>query len=223
MSAIINLVLRNPLIVLIAGTAVGGLVFIYWLWEKYRPETHVLLIGDEERRLDTVYINRETPTTLSSYDRKQPRRFFKLFAGYIESRRGKRILNYIGKRGTAYTWRIAAYPAKEFRIGSLWDAINLVWDKALIDKIPEAAQAQLKTSDVYVTVQIAGGLTPEGYKPITEETIISEGDRIMAEEFAKASKTANKPNIMFVLLALGSGGLLTVFILGLLNWLKIGG
>lgn len=223
MSEVLNFALRNPLLMLLGGGLVGVTVFLYWLYETFRPETHVLLIGEEEKRLDTIKINYETPTTLNSYNKKQPRRFFKLFNGYVESRNGKRVLNYLGKRGTAYTWRIMPYPGQNMKIGSLWDGLNAVWDTKLIEKIPEEAKALLKDSSLFVTVEIDKGLTPPGYSAITEETIISEGSKTMAEVFARARKNANKPNFMLTLLALGSGGLLTVFILGLLGWLSIGG
>lgn len=223
MSEVLNFALRNPLLMLLGGGLVGVTVFLYWLYETFRPETHVLLIGEEEKRLDTIKINKETPVTLNSYNKKQPRRFFKLYNGYVESKNGKRVINYLGKRGTAYTWRIKPFPEEPVKIGSLWDGLNAVWDAKLIEKIPSEAKAALVNSDLYVTVGVDEGLTPPGYTSITEETVISEGASIMAEEFAKAAKTANKPSFILIIMAAGAGGLVTVFILGLLNWLSIGG
>lgn len=220
MSEVLAFMLRNPIITLGAGGITGVSVVLYWLYETFRPETHTLLIGEEERRIDTVKINHETPIALFSYNKKNPRRFLKLNPGYTESRNGKRIIVYLGKRGTAYTWRIKDIESNQ--VGSLWDALNLVWDEKLIKNIPEPAKKQLQESGIYVTVKLEEGLTPKDYAPITEETIISEGASIMAEEFAKAAKTANKPSFTLILLALGAGGLITTFILGLLNWLSIG-
>lgn len=222
MSQVINLLVKNPLILVIFAVGITGLVFIIWLWNAFKPETHAILIGEEERRLDTINIDFESPTTLVSRKKPNPRRFFKWKAGYIESRRGKRILNYICKRGTAYTWSVDDGGGTT-KLGTVWDALVHIWPDELVKKIPENAAEMLKTSKVYATVDIDPGLTPANFTAITEEMIISEGDQTMALEFAKARKSANRAPMMLLIMTLGAGGLLTVFILGLLNWLKIGG
>lgn len=221
MSAIISLLTRNPIITLAGFGIIGAGGVLYFLYERYRPETRVSLIEPETGRWDTIKINHESPTTLRSFNKINPRRFFKYQRGFIESRSGKRITNFLGKRGTAYTWKIDD-EGKEVKIGSLFDGLNLAWDPALVAKIPEDAKALLKTSDLYVTVKLADGLTPKGYADISEEHIIKEGDRDMALVFAESARKTRTPPLLFIILSLGMGGLLTVFALGMLGWLRVG-
>lgn len=207
--------LSITIIYIIFGAAVF-LLFLMLLYIHFRPETRVLYFGESDGRLDEVKVKNESSRSL----RQGPRKWFKYGRAWLTVKNGKRITSYLGKHGSAYTWRTKE--GKIEKIGTLWDAIQQIWDKDFIKKIPEQEANKLKNNDIYVTVDLDSGFTPEGFEPITEDTLEQEGDVEMAKQYAEGAKAAGKQAMIPLLMALGCGGLLTMIALGLLGWLSIG-
>lgn len=97
------------------------------------------------------------------------------------------------------------YMTQRESIGTLWDALNQVLGEELMDTLPEEHRIKLIDSKIYVTVKLEEGLTPEGFKPITEEDIKSEANKNMASLIGQGIKQTLKEDWLKIALAVGCG------------------
>jgi hypothetical protein len=205
-------------IVLAILSGTGLILFLFLLAKLLRPETRVLLLSDDDSRLDEITVDNETSRSLKQ---KGKRKWFKWGKAFLQVKNGKRITTYLGKRGTAYTWKADDGEVKKW--GTFWEALNVLWPQDLIKKIPQSEADKLKTSEVFVTVNIAKGITPEGFQPMTEDDLLDEADIEAAQDYAEGAKGARKTVLLPLIMAAGTGGLLVMLALGFLGWLRVGG
>lgn len=200
-----------------AFSAAFGILFFYILIKFLAPETRVLHLNDDDGRLNEIRVNQETARSLKQTNQ---RKWFKWGKPYLSVRHGKRVTTFLGKMGTAYTWKVEDGEIKKW--GTFWEALQALWDKELIKKIPPADADKLKTSEVYVTINLKEGITPTGFEPMTEDALLDEANIDMAKDYAEGAKGARKTALLPILMAAGSGGLVTVILFAVMGWLKIG-
>lgn len=143
----------------------------------------VMKISPTEHRFEEFSIKNESAVSIECDDKKgmPPHRFIKLYPGYI-GRTGRfvkrQITRYIGKEGTAYTWKMNDVDEFVKVPGGLATALKTIWGNDVYDQIPdEPRQALENTTNLMVTVDLTEGLTPEGFRSISEEDIKREEDR----------------------------------------------
>jgi hypothetical protein len=74
--------------------------------------------------------------------------------------------------------------------------------------IPDEQKQKVEEAKINVTVDLESGLTPEGYRPITEEDIHTEEDRKAAETYWEGKKRLDSGQwIKIILPALAGFGL----------------
>lgn len=198
---------------------VGVIAGILW-----RPGfgNHVRKIIPREHRFVDFAIQDEYACSVECKKQKgfPQQRFFKYAAAFM-GQVGKYVkrpaMMFIGKEGTAYTWK---EQSGKVEIGKLNDAVKTVLGQEFYDQIPEEQKALLEESRINVSVDLEEGLTPEGYTPVSEEDIKTEQDRKASETYWEGKKSTEKPVILNIIItALAGAGV--GFILA---WfLKVGG
>lgn len=94
---------------------------------------------------------------------------------------------------------------------TLATAVEHKWGKEFFETVPEDRKKQLMDDKMFVTVNLEPGITPEGYKPITESQIQAKADENMAELLAyKFKQLAKKAVIDWIFPALAGAGALAI-------------
>ena len=168
-----------------------------------RAKNQVMKIIPRDRRFVDFNIARENAFSVECEEQKgfPPQRFIKFragFSGTVGRFLKRSITRFIGREGTAYTWRTETLGgARELKspkfIGTLADALKGLWGLEFYDTIPEDKKDELEESTINVTVDISNeDLTPENSKSVSEEDIKREEDRLAAETFWKGKKEVQK-------------------------------
>jgi len=167
-----------------------GLVF------KPKAKDQVMKISEKDHRYVDFDVSQENAFSIECESKKgyPMQRFLKHAASYtgVVGRFLKRSrTRFLGKVGTAYTWR-PLVDIKGVFIGTLGKALRGVWGDDFYFTVPEDKRKELEESKVNVTVELEPGMTPEGYKPASEEDFKQEQDRQAAETWWKGKKIAEK-------------------------------
>ena len=165
-----------------------GLVF------RPKAKNQVMKLIPRDRRFIDFNISKENAFSLMCESVKgfPPQRFLKYAPGWTGSvgKFLKRMrTRYLGQEGTAYTWKTES---EKVKIGSLAKALRGLWGEEFYGQVPEDKRKKLEESKINVTVELEAGITPKDYKPVTEEAIKQEQDRLAAETWWKGKKIAEK-------------------------------
>lgn len=169
----------------------------------------ILKLDPSTHRFHELNIREESAISIECQDYKgmPPQKFFKHhpgFTGIVGKIMKKNVTLFLGRIGTAYTWRLEH--SKWIKLGGLSDAVKTVWGQAFYDAVPDKQKALLEESEIQVTVGLSEDpLTPEGYKEISEEDIHKEEDRAASKTFWKERGTKDKGMIINIILAAGMG------------------
>lgn len=179
------------LIFLLIGVIIGML---------FRPRwgNAVLKLIPREHRFVEFGVEEETAVSIECGNVKghPPHRFIKYAPGFTGV--SGRILKkprtvFLGKEGTAYTWKTEQ--GKETKIGTIADALKTIVGKKFYEVIPDEQRELIEQSKINVSVDLDDGLTPEGFKTVTEEDIKTEEDRRAAETYWKGKELADQGTI----------------------------
>jgi len=163
----------------------------------------IKLIPREHRFVDFDILE-ETACSIICKLRKgmPPQRFYKHKSGYtgvVGTVLKKPITRFFGKEGTAYTWSVGTDIKTPVKL-TLWETIKHVWTDDFYNQIPEAQRKTLEASKLDVTIDLDEGLTPEGYRSVSEEDIKREEDREAAKTFWKGKSSAEKTQLVSLLI-----------------------
>jgi len=134
-----------------------------------------------------------------------------LFPGYtgIVGRFLKKAVTlYFGKEGTAYTWRLKN--KIEEKIGSLADALRIVWGDDFYSVIPEDKRKLVEDSQINVTVNLDDTVLAQDSEgndlPVRrEEDIKTEEDRVAAQTYWEGKAIATRKQWLEYLFIAGFG------------------
>ncbi|NIT04095.1 hypothetical protein GTO10_04185, partial [Candidatus Saccharibacteria bacterium] len=129
--------------------------------------------------------------------------------------------------GTAYTWILQGFKkvkgkAKEVTVkfATLADAVKSRWGEEFYSAVPEERRKQLEEKQLLVTVNLESGITPPGYKPITEQTIRKKSREDAKDLIARGLQGAIKKDWFERMAWIGTGagvtfaGLLLLGVIG---------
>ena len=173
---------------------VGNKVF------KFDPSDH---------RFHELDVQEETAISIECKEKKgmPPQKFYKHqpgFTGMVGRIIKRPVTLFLGRTGTAYTWKLEGGTWKNLK--GLSGAIKTLWGETFYETIPEEKRKLLEKDEIQVTVGLAEDpLTPEGRKPINEEDIHKEEDRAAARTFWEEHAAKTKAMIINVILAAGFG------------------
>lgn len=183
----------------LVGLALIGL-FGYMILKRAKPITEVMYCRDRDRRGQKLVVTEETAHSLrverkgllTFRSRHTPLRFIKLAGAYVFTEGGKMVTRFFGKEGTAYTWRLEGN--EEIKVGPLPELLKGIWGDKFYLEIPRGQRDAVEDENVYVTVKIGEGLTPEGFSAIKEEDITHEEETRAARTLGTGiqEKTAGK-------------------------------
>jgi hypothetical protein len=154
-----------------------------------------------------------------------PLRFFKYGRSYeFYGRLGRTFTRFLGKEGTAYTWRLQGFtkiktdnPGKEemqkidVTFPTLEDAVKYRWGQEFYATVPEERQMELRDDKILLTVNLEPGIVPEGYEPITETTVRKKANEDMAALIAKSvANRLGTPKMIIILAILGGAGIMAI-------------
>jgi hypothetical protein len=202
------------LIFLLVGI-IAGVLFRPWFGNQ------VIKLIDRERRFIDLDVAEESAVTITCKNKKgiPPQRFVKYAPGYVGSVGTvvrKPITRFFGKEGTAYTWMMKSSGLVKVK---LEDALKGLWGEDFYSEIPETQRAMVEESKIGVTIDITEGLTPGGYKSVSEEDIKREEDREAAKTFWQGKNPKGTTQWIIIGLAVGCGVAIcaVLFILGVLK------
>lgn len=143
------------------------------------PKKQVLYLSESERLGEFLPIQKMTPESLYCKDNKR----FKRRSVSFTVKQGRRTLTlWLAKRGSAYTFAPASTPkGKAKKIGTIIEALETIWSKELIDKLENKYRDPLMKSEIFVTVELEAGYTPDGLPALGEEGVHTEANENMAD------------------------------------------
>jgi len=145
----------------------------------YFSETE--LIGSE------LSVKKITPKRLLTKDK----RFFRIAGtrAYNFRIRRKNVLTWLGKVSTAYLFKPATTPeGKAEKIGSFYDGLVTILGESVVKLMKPEHLDKCIRSELFVTVNLGEGYTPEGLPVIDETGMYTEQDREMARMLGKGLK-----------------------------------
>jgi hypothetical protein len=179
-----NIIFDILLVIFMLVGVILGLLF------RPRIGNMVLKLLVKEHRFYELPIEEETAVSVECSPQKglPAHRFLKYAPGYngVVGKFVRRMRTlFLGKEGTAYTWHLEGDKKVE---STLTATLLTLWGKKFYDLIPDEQKQKVEEAKINVTVDLESGLTPEGYRPITEEDIHTEEDRKAAETFWEGKK-----------------------------------
>jgi len=204
----------------------GG-IFMYILFPLFGSATRILYCRERDGRGSDLAVKDEDEIRL---DTTNNIRFFKHGRSYSFTGMMNRLkVIYFGKEGTAYTAKLLGFsgtpgvPTKiNLEYPTVWEAVRHKLGDDFLRPFPEAQRKLLQDEKFLVTVGLEPGLTPEGYKPATEQDIADKGKRDMAKLLGEAAKSALHGGIIDKVPWIGMGvaiGLVGAMALG---WIPVG-
>jgi len=172
-----------------------GSIFMYILFPLFGSATRILYCRERDGRGTDLAVKLEDEVRL---DTANNIRFFKHGRSYAFTGIMNRLKSvFFAKEGTAYTAKLEGFsgtdeePTKiELEFPTVWEAVRNRLGDAFLRPFPEEQKKKLMDHKFLVTVGLEPGLTPEGYKPATEQDIDDKGNRDMAKLLGEAAKMA---------------------------------
>jgi len=172
-----------------------GSLFMYILFPLFGSATRILYCRERDGRGEDLAVKFEDEVRL---DTTNNTRFFKHGRSYAFTGVMNRLKSvFFGKEGTAYTAKLLGFsstdedPTKiELEFPTVWEAVKYRLGEDFLRPFPEDKKELLMNEKFLVTVGLEPGLTPEGYKPATEQDIEDKGNRDMAKLLGEAAKMA---------------------------------
>ena len=181
----------------------------------------IYYFSETERLLEHLSIIDMTPKALKTNDNKK---FMRNAPAYtIRSRRGGGETIWLGKRGTAYTFKPKTTPkGKAVKVGSLWDGLTSIISDDLVASIKDEVKNKLIESEIFVTVELESGLTPDDMPSMTEEDVNTEANMGMANLIGLGIRSMIQKEDYIKYAGLVGLGIALAFVLDALGILTVG-
>jgi hypothetical protein len=183
----------------------------------------VIKLYPDECRFQDYDIKEETAISLRCKKEKgmPEQKFFKFHPGFTGIR-GKIIKKpvtvFLARVGTAFTSRIEG--DKNIDVGTLANGVKVCCGEEFFNEIPDEQKEQLEESKISVTIGLQKDpLTPEGFKPISEENLKAESDREAAQTLWEGKRKQKQTQYINLILAGGTGAAImaVAFLLGIIK------
>lgn len=200
---IINNLFKNPVILLVGFNiliALGGIVYV--IYDRLRMKQNILYFSEGERLFERIPVDAFSP--VSVFNTKRNLRFIRNSVSYRNKDRNEIL--WLAKRGTAYTFTTENTPeGKAKKIGTLWDALKGLLDEEYINQFETEVKEKLQNPEIFVTVDLEKGKTPENYEALDEIDINNENTDRMRQIIFEGVKQATSEDIikMIGLMAVG--------------------
>jgi len=204
----------------------GGII-MYVIFPMFGAATRILYCRERDGRGQDLAVKFEDEVRL---DTKNNIRFFKHGRSYAFTGMMNRLKSvFFAKEGTAYTAKLLGYSGTqeeptqiELEFPTVWEAMRNRLGDDFLRPFPEEQKKKMQNDKFLVTVDLEPGLTPEGYKPATEQDIADKGKRDMSKLLGEAAKMALHGGVLDKIPWIGMGvavGLVGAMALG---WIPVG-
>ena len=194
--------------------AVAALVFI--VVDKTRTKMKIFQFSENEKLYDTYDVDAFSPLAL--YNTRNHKRFIRKAPSY-KSRVGNTIM-WLAKRGTAYLFQLQDSQIKvkdgetekivtkqvAIKLGTLWEGLKSILGEEMCNEFTNEAKEALMNPEVFITVELESGKTPEGLPDLTEDDVYNETSMRMSVLIFSGIKEALKEDYVKLLLAILAGG-----------------
>ena len=205
----------------------GG-IFMYILFPLFGAATRILYCRERDGRGQDLAVKLEDEVRL---DTKNNIRFFKHGRSYAFTGIMNRLKSvFFAKEGTAYTAKLLGFSGTsdeptqiDLEFPTVWEAMKIKLGEEFLKPFPEDKKKILQDEKFLVTVDLEPGLTPEGYKPATEQDISDKGNRDMARLLGEAAKQALHGGMIDKVPWIGMGVALGLVGAMALGWIPVGG
>lgn len=205
----------------------GGILIGYAASTYLATSRRVMLVRERDRRGRQYGIKKEDHIKVITKG-NPPLRIYKYRGAYeFVAGMGRKVTTFFAKEGTAYNMALESGEvevkqdlSKRENFGEI---AKILWGEEFYNTVPEDRRRQLETRAITMTVEIERGLTPEGYTPITEEGINSDGDEAMGAAVAKGVNKGMGIPFLYHIFAFGFGSAITFVGCLLMGWIKLVG
>ena len=209
----------NPLVLAVAFGIVLIFVALFMYQDMLKKAYKVLYFSEAERVAEELEITNVSPRQLKTKDNK---RFIRNSVAYTLRRGAKTIILWLGKVGTAYTWQAEQNKKgddgkpKMKLIGTLLDGLVSCLGEEVLEELTVEAKERLIASQIYVSVELEEGATPNNLPALSEQDINTEANNNMAQLIGLRIRSAmNKTDFTRDLAIAGAGGLAVLLAQGL--------
>jgi hypothetical protein len=212
----IDNLLGNPVILIIGFNvllAIGGIAYVFI--DRFVMKQWVYYFADGERLFERIKVDAFSP--VSVFNLKRNLRFIRNSVSYRNKNRNEII--WLAKKGTAYTFSTENTPeGKAKKIGTLWKALESLLEPDVVNQFTTEVKEKLQNPEIFVTVDLEKGVTPEGYESLSEVDIKDETTDRMRQIIFDGIKTATGEDILkvFGIWGLGVASVLIAQSLGIL-------
>ena len=204
-----------------------GSIFMYVLFPLFGSATRILYCRERDGRGTDLAVKLEDEVRLDTANNV---RFFKHGRSYAFTGMMNRLKSvFFAKEGTAYTAKLEGFSGTdekptmiELKFPTVWEAVRNRLGDAFLRPFPEEQKKKLMNHKFLVTVGLEPGLTPEGYKPATEQDIDDKGNRDMARLLGEAAKMALHGGMIDKVPWIGVGVALGLVAAMALGWIPVG-
>jgi len=214
--------LTNPIVIISLFGVVASIIILVVINQNLQRSFEVWYFSESERLIEIKTVQKKSPKQVKTKDNY---RFIRNSVAYTLKRGAKTVVVWLGKRGTAYTYKPEAGKEDKDgnpiykRIGTLLNGIENALGEDMIEELktdnPDIYQ-KLQVSDVFVTVDLESGITPEGLPAMNEEDVFTEANNDLAGLIGHRIVNALRETDWIEKIALaGSGGLAIVLLQGL--------
>jgi len=176
----------NPMFIIGVSTVFIIAFAIFFLKREILPSLgRILYMSEMELIGNELSVTKITPKRILTKDGK---RFFRIQGtrAYNFRIRRKNVLTWLGKVGTAYLFKPEDTPeGKAKKIGSFYDGLTCILGENVVKQMRPEHLEKCKESELFVTVDLEAGYTPEGLPEIDEAGVFTEQDRDMARMLGK--------------------------------------
>lgn len=224
LGGIIN-ALTNPIVIISLFGLVASIIVLWVINENLKRSYEVWYFSESERLIEIKNIppHMLSPRQLKTKDNY---RFMRNSVAYTLKRGAKTIVVWLAKRGTAYTFKPEQGKQEDKdgtpifkRVGTLLEGLkNAIGEddvETLKEENPEIYQ-KLQVSDVFVTVDLETGLTPDNLPQLSEQDVYTEANQDLAGLIGHRIVHALQQTDYIEKIAIaGSGGLAIILLQGL--------
>ena len=214
--------ITNPIVLLSLFGLMASIVVLWVIGENLKRAYEVWYFSESERLIEIKPATKLSPKQVKTKDNY---RFIRNSVAYTLKRGAKTIVVWLAKRGTAYTYKPEqgkkdkeGNPVYK-RVGTLLQGLENALGEDMIEELktdsPEIYQ-KLQVSDVFVTVDLESGTTPDGLPAMSEQDVFNEANNDLASLVGHRIVNAiNQTDWIEKIAIAGSGGLAIVLLQGL--------
>lgn len=220
-TSLVNAV-TNPIVLLSLFGLMASVAVLWAINENLKRAYEIWYFSESERLIEIKPASSLSPKQVKTKDNY---RFIRNSVAYTLKRGAKTVVVWLAKRGTAYTFKPETGKLDKDgnpiykRVGTLLNGLENALGQDMLEELkrdnPDIYQ-KLQVSDVFVTVDLESGITPDGLPAMNEQDVFNEANNDLASLIGHRIRHAiNETDWIEKIAIAGSGGLVIILLQGL--------